>query len=185
MTDKEVNDFLIKINREEDSVILFEKNTDISKIEIREDFIKYTNEERIFEYLKEEVGLIKKTSGSYDNYVVYGLTKKGIDIIRKGGWLNHIEIEKQKIKRKEEKERFDLRISKLQAKTGWLPYIISVIGIGISIWALAESKSNTPTNKHEQPLIKEHKQLPSKDYPTKDSLSEKGKRIDSLNLDNQ
>jgi hypothetical protein len=136
MTDKEVNDFLIKINREEDSVILFEKNTDISKIEIREDFIKYTNEERVFEYLKEEVGLIKKTSGSYDNYIVYGLTKKGKKIVRLGGWLKYIERQDKIEERQEKKENAELKITEFQSRNQNLPYIVSISGVIISIVAL-------------------------------------------------
>jgi hypothetical protein len=116
---------------------------------------------------------------------IYVITEYGYQVSKFNSWKNYLKHNKELIDRKIEKEKLDFRISWFQAKTVWLPYLFSMIGIVISIWAFVESKSNNPTNKHEQQLIKEHKQLPSKDYPTKDILNEKEKSIDSLNVGNQ
>jgi hypothetical protein len=182
MTDKEVNDFLNKINNSFNGTYPFTNKVNVSEsVESQSLKLKEVINLQYFEKdLELIIILFKKSEGK-----IAILSTKGKKVIRLGGWIEYLKREEKIEKKREEKEDFDLKISKLQAKTGLLPYFLSVIGIGISIWALVESKSNTPTNKHEQPLIKEHKQLPSKDYPTKDSLSEKGKRIDSLNVDNQ
>jgi hypothetical protein len=139
------------------------------------DFIK----ERKFNILLQQ-DLIRNNGNN-----IFIITEYGYDVAQHNSWLDYLNYINKLHKDRVNKEKLDFRISWFQAKTVWLPYLFSMIGIGISIWAFVESKSNNPTNKHEQQLIKEHKQLPSKDYPTKDSLSEKGKSIDSLNVDNQ
>jgi hypothetical protein len=135
--------------------------------------------EREFTILLKQ-GLIRNNGNN-----IFIITEYGYNVAQHNSWLDYLNYINKLNKDRVNKEKLDFRISWFQSKTVLLPYFLSVIGIGISIWALVESKSNTPTNKHEQPLIKEHKQLPRKDYPTKVSLNEKGKRIDSLNVDNQ
>ena len=98
--------------------------------------IERKGKERIFEYLKEEVGLIKKTSGSYDNYIVYCLTKKGKKIVRLGGWLKYIERQDKIEERQEKKENAELKITEFQSRNQNLPYIVSISGVIISIVAL-------------------------------------------------
>ena len=185
MTDEEIDEFLIKINSQKNKTLVLDKHEDISKINNPDYFIEYTNECRVYEYLEEEIGLIRKVAGSYDGYIVYGLTKKGKEVVDIGGWLNYVKKQKASIRRKEEKERFDLSISKLQAKTGWLPYLFSTVGIIISFLAYKNSKENNPVKSQERYINKTNKLIKDIDYPTKDSLNAKGKDIDSLNLSNQ
>jgi hypothetical protein len=139
------------------------------------DFIK----ERKFNVLLQQ-NLIRNNGNN-----IFIITEYGYDVAQHNSWLDYLNYINKLHKDRVKKEKLDFRISWFQAKTVWLPYLFSMIGIVISIWAFVESKSNNPTNKHEQQLIKEHKQLPSKDYPTKDILNEKEKSIDSLNVGNQ
>ncbi|MFB9054562.1 hypothetical protein ACFFVB_15840 [Formosa undariae] len=136
------------------------------------DFIK----DRKFTILLQQ-GLIRNNG---NNILI--ITEYGYDVAQHSSWIEYLKYNEKLQKKRIEKESLDYKISWFQSKTGWLPYLFSMIGIGISIWALVESKSNKPTNIPEQQEKKENKQLPSKNSPTKDTLNEKEKYIDSLNV---
>jgi len=56
------------------------------------------------------------------------ITPKGIEIFNKGGWLKHLEYERIKFIRAEQKEIFDYKISKWEAKTFWPVLILGLFG---------------------------------------------------------
>jgi len=58
------------------------------------------------------------------------LSPKGIEIIKNGGWLKHLDREKTKSNRAERKEIFDYNIAKWQSRTFW-PVLISGLFGGI------------------------------------------------------
>lgn len=172
MTDKEIDDFLIKINSTKDKTLLFEKTDDLSNIKDNVKFYKYTTEARVYEYLSEEIELIRITSGSYDSYIVYGFTKKGRDVIRAGGWLNYIENEKKGIKRKEDKESLELQITKAHAKYPYLPYWLAFGGVFVSFLAFINScnSENKTSQDKQQKVVYIVKDTLYENYPLKDTI---------------
>jgi hypothetical protein len=183
MTDKEIDEFLKKFTEEKQYVVSYKDySNEYLSDETKKDMF---NLEMDVTYLKDELKVVNfmKSNGRADFFY---LTQKGRKIIRLGGWFEYLNREEEIEKKREEKENFDLKISKLQAKTGWFPYLFSIIGIGISIYALNTSNKKTHNKQSEKVHItKESNLLKYKDYPTKDSLNRKGKGIDSLNLSNQ
>jgi hypothetical protein len=61
------------------------------------------------------------------------LTPLGKKIIRKGGWLKHLEFEDNKTKRETEKDEYDFKTKKWIYKTRFLPYFISGLALIISV----------------------------------------------------
>lgn len=56
------------------------------------------------------------------------ITEKGIEIYKKGGWLKHLELERIKSTRAEQKEIFDYNLSKWKSKTFWPILILGLFG---------------------------------------------------------
>lgn len=136
--------------------------------------------ERKFTILLQQ-GLIRNNGNN-----IFIITEYGYNVAQHSSWIEYLKYNEKLQKKRIEKESLDYKISWFQSKTGWLPYVFSIIGIGISIWALVESTEKTHS-KQLDPIQKEkdRNQLKYKDYPTKDSLNVKGISIDSLNLSNQ
>jgi len=92
----------------------------------------------ILSNLMEGVGLIKVETIKGQRC---DLTNFGIMVIKNGGWLNHLELEKKKHLNIKRKQNFDLKISEFQVTTRNYPFIISIIGILISLLAIYLSLS--------------------------------------------
>jgi hypothetical protein len=72
------------------------------------------------------------------------ISKKGAEIISKGGWLKFIEREKIKTELSDRKERYDFNLSKWKHNTFWWFFGFAIIGFGLSFYnfiiALTPSK---------------------------------------------
>jgi hypothetical protein len=91
------------------------------------------------------------------------LTPKGKNIMENGGWLKHIENEKEKAKSNSEKEKYDLLNKKSSYKNRRIPYLISFFALVISFISFY-------TNWKKQQLQIEKLQKENKLLKTKDSL---------------
>lgn len=110
------------------------------------------------------------------------ISVKGINIFKRGGWKEYLEREKIKQNDIDEKFRYDKQISWFRSKTGWLPYLLSIISIGIALWSLSVSK-NTVNKVHSQSnntLIQ--KQEKHKGSSTKNIPNEKAVGKDTFHL---
>ena len=89
-----------------------------------------------FEYLTNDLGLLKKVENVKAEFTLYALTSKGRSVLRQGGWVKYLErLEKIEIK-KELKQDYELKIAEFQSKNTRLPYYISACGVIISFVAL-------------------------------------------------
>ncbi|WP_298884253.1 hypothetical protein [uncultured Polaribacter sp.] len=136
MSDKEINDFLNKINNSFNGIYPFSNNISVSE-SVENKAIKL-KEIINLEYFEKDLGLIiilfKESEGK-----TAILSSKGKKVIRLGGWIEYLKREEKLEKKREQKENFDLKISKFQSNTTWLPYIASGIGLILSIIAIVIS----------------------------------------------
>ncbi len=135
MDDQEIDKYLKEINEDK-----FYRFKDEEQFENPLEGIKYREN---IQYLSRELKLIWQPISHAD---FIRLSAFGNKIMRLGGWTKYLELEERKERNKERKEQLDLRISAWQAKTGWAPLIIAIIGLGLSIFATykATEKSNEP-----------------------------------------
>jgi hypothetical protein len=100
------------------------------------------------------------------------ISKKGIDIVKNGGWLKHLEREKFKSDKADRKLGYDLRISRIKANTFIPVMVLGVFGgiysiikvvvlvLGISTTEkIQESKSQTELVKPNKKSETEYPQL--------------------------
>lgn len=109
------------------------------------------------------------------NKELCSVTEYGYEIFQKGGWLNHIENEKnlreKEIKEKTTREKIDLekastelKLNKWLIKTKWLPHIISILAIIVSVAIYSDSKKeNENLKKRIEILEKNMKKIESSD----------------------
>jgi outer membrane protein OmpA-like peptidoglycan-associated protein len=78
------------------------------------------------------------------------LTEKGKLIVNEGGWYKYLEKQKQFEKRIEEKEnlefeksKVDLSLNKWLLKTKWIPHILAIISLLMSLYFYFDSKKDT------------------------------------------
>lgn len=88
------------------------------------------------------------------------LTPKGKKIMENGGWLKHIENEKEKDKANSEKEKYDLLNKKSSYKNRRIQYLISIGALVISILTLY---TNWKKQSQIEEIQKEIKLLKSRD----------------------
>lgn len=81
------------------------------------------------------------------------ISKKGIDIFKSGGWLQHLELEKIKSDKSNRKLGYDLRISRIKANTyvpvmilGTFGGIYSTIKVFLLILGLSNPEQTQATN---------------------------------------
>jgi len=84
------------------------------------------------------------------------ITAKGIEIHKKGGWLKHLELERIKSVRAEQKEIFDYNLSKWKSKTFWPILILGLFGGIYSAIDLYEKVISKNLN-HEQKVVQPYK----------------------------
>ncbi len=128
---------LVKISRTD-----FFDNEDKSRITNRDKEISKAEIRRRLEYLVQQ-GLISQTN---EKYVI---TEYGYHVAQFESWNEYLLHQKLLFYRKLQKEKYDLSISWFQSKTGWLPYLLSAIGIVISIYALLKTDENIIPKKNE------------------------------------
>ncbi|WP_417237023.1 hypothetical protein [Bizionia paragorgiae] len=136
MTDEEVNEFLNIIYNTEDRLYPLIIRSGLKE---GKEFNKYLKKLLYVEYLKDDLGLLKiafesKTS----DHKVFTLTRKGLDVYEKGGWLEHLRKEKNKKNRKEFMYWFGI----------FLPFLMLLV----SIWAVKRDSLNQEDTLNKQNL---------------------------------
>lgn len=162
---------------------IFELLTEISKIEYfdnedksgrfnSEQRASVSEKERQLTYLLQQ-GFISKTRE------IYIITEYGYHVAQFKRWSDYLIHQKSLLDRKTKKEKYDLYISWFQSKTGWLPYLLSAIGIGISLYAL--SKANDDNNPDQYKT--DHKEKANRLSKYKDSLTKNTQNLKVVNKD--
>ena len=126
MTDQKINDLLLEIHE-----------NDTHKIKSIYDFNQNNNEFRayqnliLFKMYKELDLVIKVTGGSV------ALSEKGLRISENGGWIKHLESEKEKQEFEFEKSRIDFDLAKKTLKefpkTKWYARIGLIIAVVLAL----------------------------------------------------
>ncbi|MGP1994297.1 hypothetical protein D9V96_020620 [Zobellia laminariae] len=126
MTDQKINDLLLEIHE-----------NDTHKIKSIYDFKQNNNEFRAYQNLilfkmhKELDLVIKVTGGSV------ALSEKGLRISENGGWIKHLESEKEKQEFEFEKSRIDFDLAKKTLKefpkTKWYARIGLIIAVVLAL----------------------------------------------------
>lgn len=125
MTDSEIQDLLLEISLSNEYIMTEDKRKSII-------------------YLMNELKLIHKP---FANSLIFEPTKFGNEVIKQGGWIKHLEIEKEKLDFNIEKEFLEFEKSKIDldlAKkllneypyTKWFARIGFFIGIGLGLLEL-------------------------------------------------
>ncbi len=119
-------------------------------------------------------------------------TKLGFEIIRKGGWLKYLEREKDKADKIDRKLKYDLRTSKIKAKTFVPVMILGAFGgiysiIKIVVFLLSTLSPKQPTDQNSQTeLVKPNKIFQKESHILSDSLhNQDNQNIDSLSYFDQ
>ena len=86
------------------------------------------------------------------NQAYITLTSFGKTVCDNGGWLKHLDLEKQKAEtekeRKEQKDKadkLDLQMKQWQTRTKYFPYIVSLLALGVSIASYFKAEKNDKT----------------------------------------
>ncbi|APZ47711.1 hypothetical protein BW723_16040 [Polaribacter reichenbachii] len=137
MRDEEVNKILEKLNNQEYPLYpVLENDIDYDDpIKLAEKITENVN----FQYLEDELKLIKRVENVKAEFALYSLTSKGRRVLRKGGWLEYLKIKDKIEQRKEDKEEFELKITKAQSKYPYLPYWLAFGGVFVSFLAFINS----------------------------------------------
>ncbi|PKQ46661.1 hypothetical protein [Confluentibacter flavum] len=126
-----------------------------------------TEKERRFNVLIKH-GLISNNGNN-----IFIITEYGYDVAQHKSWLDYLEYRKKILLDKSKKEKYDLSISWFQSKTGWLPYLLSIISVGIALWSLSISNEKEEKDNSQLNNISTQKQIEDKDSSTKNTLNEK------------
>ncbi|NIK92970.1 hypothetical protein GZ212_12475 [Mangrovimonas sp. CR14] len=169
-----IEEFNTKINDTLNEI--YESNIYILKEERNfktpEDYAKYIE---LINYMINHLGLIYQT---FSNATITSLTPKGRKVHRLGGWIEYLKLEEIKEKKKEKKEKYDLDISWFQSKTKWLPLILSISSLILSIIALTKKEHKSDKEK----LYSTEKHINSS---TNSIENEKAEDMDTFHLKNQ
>ncbi|WP_028284091.1 hypothetical protein [Olleya marilimosa] len=107
-----------------------------------------TEKERRFNVLIKH-GLISNNGNS-----VFIITEYGYDVSEHKSWKDYLEHRSNVNKDKTNKEKYDLKISKFQAKFPRLPYYLSSLGLILSVLAILNSFYWNSKNVEEKELQK-------------------------------
>jgi hypothetical protein len=161
MTDKEVDGFLIELERSDYKITSFDKKIDSQNF-VPENAIKTFTKSFNLDYLTNELKLIKYLNTLLETEI-YGLTKKGRKIVRLGGWLKYIERQDEIEKKKKLKQDYELKIIEFQAKNPRLPYYIAIGSFILAMFSFIKScsteertllhKQEMKPYKKEQPIL--------------------------------
>ena len=172
--EKPIFDLLTEISKTD-----FIDNEDKSRTTNRDKVIAQSEKQRQLNYLLQQ-GLISHTKD------IYIITEYGYHVAKFNSWNDYLIHQKSLFDQKLKKEKYDLHISWFQSKTGWLPYLLSFISVGIALWALSISNKKSEDKEHNQSnntSIQER--IKDKDSSTKNILNETEINSDSLNVGNQ
>ena len=123
--EKPVFDLLVEISKNR-----YFDYEDKSRINNRDKQIERSEKYRQLEYLRNQ-GFISSTKD------IYIITEYGYIVSQYSSWSEYINHQKKLLDRKVKKENLDLKISDFQVRSKYLPYIISLISIVLSIIALS------------------------------------------------
>lgn len=137
MKDSEVNEFLDIIYKTEDRLYpLIIRNN----LEEGAEFNNYLKKLLYVEYLKNDLGLLKVAFESETSeHKVFTLTKKGLDVCEKGGWLEYLRKEKNRKNRKE--------------FMYWFGIFLPLSMLFVSIWAVKSDNINEEDMLNKQNLL--------------------------------
>ncbi|MBD0825532.1 hypothetical protein [Aestuariibaculum marinum] len=171
--EKPIFDLLIEISKND-----FIDNEDKSNITTRDKLINRAEKQRQLDYLLSE-GLVSRTNE------IYIITEYGYHIAQFNSWKEYLSHKKALIQRQLKKEKYDLYISWFQSKTGWFPYLVSIIGVVISLYALKNSKEKSLEKLQTTHKETANKQLKDIDSSTKNIQNEKAVDMDTFRLNHQ
>jgi len=106
------------------------------------------------------------------------ISPKGINIIKNGGWLKHLDHEKTKSTRAERKEIFDYNIAKWQSRTFWPVLIFGLFGGIYSGIELYQKLTTKNVNQESKSTIEKHEHKSSSNKS--DELILNQNKIDTL-----
>ena len=171
--EKPIFDLLIEISKTD-----FVDNEDKSRTTNRDKIIAQSEKQRQLDYLLQQ-GLISRTND------IYIITEYGYHIAQFKSWNDYLIHQKKMFDQKLKKEKYDLHISWFQSKTGWFPYLVSIIGVVVSLYALKNSKEKPPEKSQINHKETMNKQLEHTDSSTKNIQNEKVVNKDTFHLTNQ
>ena len=161
MRDKEVNDILWKFEKQEYPLVpILENDIDFSDIY---KLVEKITENVNFEYLTNDLKLIKRVENVKAEFTLYALTSKGRSVLRQGGWLKYLKKKEEIQNKKELKQDYELKIVEFQAKNPRLPYYIALGSFILAMASFIKScsteertlsyKQETKLYKKEQPIL--------------------------------
>ncbi|WP_298551088.1 hypothetical protein [uncultured Algibacter sp.] len=116
---------------------------------------------------------------------IYIINEYGYHVAQFKSWDDYLIHKKSLFDKKLQKEKYDLHISWFQSKTGWLPYLVSVVGLVFSVYAYNNSKDKTHNKESDQHHnTSNHKRIKDIDSSTKNTLNEKAVNKDTFHLKN-
>ncbi|APZ47685.1 hypothetical protein BW723_15910 [Polaribacter reichenbachii] len=165
--EKPVFDLLVEISKNK-----YFDYEDKSRTTNRDKEIERSEKYRQLRYLLDQ-GFISSTKD------IYIITEYGYIVSQFESWSEYINHQKELLDRKVKKENLDLKISDFQVRTKYLPYIISLLSVVLSIIALSYQfkKENKTEEQISNPtLLTSEKQVKNSInngiwISTKDSLS--------------
>ena len=89
------------------------------------------------------------------NEHMLNLTKLGYEVVRKGGWIKHLERERIKTKLSDRKETYDFNLSKWKHITFWPIFIFAFIGFGFSVNNFIRNQINQENTKLQEQRIEQ------------------------------
>ena len=93
------------------------------------------------------------------DYTFCSITFEGIEIFENGGWLQHIELEKQKKIIELKKSDIDFTLKKWQLKTFWWIFGFAMIGSGLSVYNFINSLMPSKVIEQEEKIIRMESEL--------------------------
>jgi len=154
----------------------FIDNEDRSRTNNRDKSIARDEKQRQLNYFLQQ-GLISHTKD------IYIITEYGYHVAKFKSWNDYLIHQKSLFDKKLQKEKYDLHISWFQSKTGWLPYLLSFISVGIALWSLSISNKKTEDKEHNQSNNTSiQKPIKDIDSSTKNTLNEKVVNKDTFHL---
>lgn len=120
-------------------------------------YIELTSEENLPANAKKAIIDLMKIEQLIEapNEHMINVTKLGYEVVRKGGWIKYIEIERIKSVQLLKKDIFDFKLSKFKYHTFWTVFVFAFVGFGFSVSNFINSRKNQEnTNLQEQKIEK-------------------------------
>jgi len=118
-------------------------------------YIELTSEENLPANSKKAIIDLMKIEQLIDipNEHMLNVTKLGYEVVRKGGWIKYLEIEKIKSDRLLRKDIIDFSLSKFKYYTFWPIFIFAFVGFGFSVCNFITSQKNQENAKLQEQRI--------------------------------